>query len=90
MAGPGAYQFLLRLRMNDAAELLLDEGLLVRQVAHRMGVADAFQFSRAFKQIHRVAPHRCCNREAMQSLRLRLPDHWLASIQQSTMHASKN
>lgn len=54
--GTGAYQFLLRLRMNYAAELLLEDGLLVKQVAHKMGFADAFQFSRAFKRVHGVAP----------------------------------
>jgi AraC-like DNA-binding protein len=55
--GTGAYQFLLRLRMNHAAELL-DEGLLVKEVAARLGFADAFQFSRAFKRAHGVAPTR--------------------------------
>ena len=52
----GAYQFLLRLRMNHAAELLMDNGLLVREVASQLGFADAFQFSRAFKRVYGVAP----------------------------------
>lgn len=52
----GAYQFLLRLKMNHAAELLLDEGLLVKEVAARLRFADAFQFSRAFKRVHGVPP----------------------------------
>ncbi len=52
----GAYQFLLRLKMNRAAELLLDEGLLVKETAARLGFADAFQFSRAFKRVHGVPP----------------------------------
>ena len=51
----GAYQFLLRLKMNRAAELL-DDGLLVKETAARLGFADAFQFSRAFKRVHGVAP----------------------------------
>jgi len=51
----GAYQFLLRLKMNHAAELL-DEGLLVKETAARLGFADAFQFSRAFKRVHGVPP----------------------------------
>ncbi len=55
-AGAGAYQFLLRLKMNSAAELLLDEGLLVKQVAAHLGYPDAFQFSRAFKRIYGVPP----------------------------------
>jgi len=51
----GAYQFLLRLKMNHAAELL-DDGLLVKETAARLGFADAFQFSRAFKRVHGVPP----------------------------------
>jgi AraC-like DNA-binding protein len=51
----GAYQFLLRLKMNHAAELL-DDGLLVKEAAARLGFADAFQFSRAFKRVHGVPP----------------------------------
>ena len=52
----GAYQFLLRLRMNRAAEMLLNEGLLVKQVAAQLGFADAFQFSRALKRVYGVPP----------------------------------
>jgi AraC-like DNA-binding protein/quercetin dioxygenase-like cupin family protein len=51
----GAYQFLLRLKMNHAAELL-EGGLLVKEAAARLGFADAFQFSRAFKRVHGVPP----------------------------------
>lgn len=55
-AGSGAYRFLLRLRMNHAAELLLERGLKVRAVAERLHYADAFQFSRAFKRVYGVPP----------------------------------
>jgi AraC-like DNA-binding protein len=41
--------------MNHAAQLL-DTGLLVKETAARLGFADAFQFSRAFKRIHGVPP----------------------------------
>jgi AraC-like DNA-binding protein len=54
----GAYQFLLKLKMSHAAALLQDEGLMVSEVASRLGFADAFQFSRAFKRVHGVAPSR--------------------------------
>jgi AraC-like DNA-binding protein len=54
----GAYRFLLRMKMNRAAELLLDEGLLVKEVAERLGFPDAFTFSRAFKRIHGAPPAR--------------------------------
>jgi AraC-like DNA-binding protein len=52
----GAYQFLMRLRMNYAAELLVHEGLMVQQVAMRLGYNDQYQFSRAFKRVYGVPP----------------------------------
>ncbi|KAA5537544.1 AraC family transcriptional regulator [Roseiconus nitratireducens] len=55
-AGSGAYRYLLRVRMNYAAELILERGLKVNAVAKRLHYADAFQFSRAFKRIHGVPP----------------------------------
>jgi len=54
----GAYHFLTRLKMNRAAEMLLEEGLLVKVAAERMGYPDAFQFSRTFKRIYGVPPAR--------------------------------
>ena len=58
----GAYRFILRLRMNRAAELLIDDGLLVKDVADKLGFPDAFTFSRAFKRIHGVPPSAVGNR----------------------------
>lgn len=52
----GAYEFLLRRKMNHAAGLLMNEGLLVKEVAQRLGFADAFQFSRSFKRIYGIPP----------------------------------
>ncbi len=52
----GAYQYLMRRKMNYAAGLLMNEGLLVKEAAFRMGFPDAFQFSRAFKRVYGVAP----------------------------------
>ncbi len=57
-AHTGAYRFLLRLRMDRAAEMLLEEGLQVAQAAERLGFPDAFTFSRAFKRMHGVPPAR--------------------------------
>lgn len=54
--GVGAYQFLLRKKMNHAAELLIEERLLVKEVADRLGFSDAFQFSRAFKRVYGIPP----------------------------------
>ncbi len=55
-ARSGAYQLLLRRKMNRAAEMLMEEGLMVKETAARLGFPDAFQFSRAFKRIHGVPP----------------------------------
>lgn len=49
------YQYLLRLKINQAAALL-QPGLLVKQVAQQMGFDDAFHFSRVFRRIHGVWP----------------------------------
>lgn len=54
--GVGAYRFLIRKKMNYAAELLLEEGLLIKEVAERLGFSDAFQFSRAFKRVYGIPP----------------------------------
>jgi AraC family transcriptional regulator, arabinose operon regulatory protein len=52
----GAYRYLLKLRMNYAAEMILERGLKVIAVAERLRYADAFQFSRAFKRVYGVPP----------------------------------
>ncbi len=53
----GAYQYLLRRKMNYAAGLLMKEGLLVKEVAQKLGFADAFRFSRSFKRVFGIAPN---------------------------------
>ena len=50
------YQYLMRLKMNLAAEWLQQPGALVKQVAERAGFGDQFHFSRAFKSVFGVAP----------------------------------
>ena len=50
------YQYLLRQRMNLAADLLAHERLQVKQAADRLGFADQYQFSRAFKRVAGVSP----------------------------------
>ncbi len=50
------YQFLLRLRMNQAAELLQVAGVTVKEVADRTGFTDPFHFSRVFKSVMGVSP----------------------------------
>ncbi len=50
------YHFLMRLKMNRAAALLLDSGMLVKEVAEQLGFSSQFQFSRAFKRVYGLAP----------------------------------
>ena len=49
------HRYLTRRKMFHAAELLDAGGLLVREVADRLGV-DPFQFSRVFKRVHGISP----------------------------------
>jgi AraC-like DNA-binding protein len=50
------YQFLLRLKMNLAAEWLRQPGALVKQISERIGFSDPFHFSRAFKSAFGLSP----------------------------------
>jgi len=50
------YQYLLRLKMNYAAERLQQPGTLVKQVAAESGFADPFHFSRLFKSVFGLSP----------------------------------
>lgn len=50
------YQYLLRLKMNLAAELLRRPSALVKQVAEETGFGDPFHFSRAFKAAFGLSP----------------------------------
>ena len=50
------YQYLMRLKMAHAAELLQRPGAMVKQVAGDMRFADPYHFSRAFKRVLGIAP----------------------------------
>jgi AraC-like DNA-binding protein/quercetin dioxygenase-like cupin family protein len=54
------YQYLMRLKMNRAAELLLEPGAMVKQVAEQVGFEDPFHFSRAFKAALGLSPRAFC------------------------------
>lgn len=54
--GTSPYQYLIRQKMNRAAESLLHHGGLVKEVAQQMGFADPLHFSRSFKAVHGKAP----------------------------------
>jgi AraC-like DNA-binding protein len=48
--------FLLRLKMNHAAELILRGRMPVKAAAIQVGFDDPYHFSRCFKRVHGVAP----------------------------------
>lgn len=50
------YQYLLRRKMTLAAEALVENGGLVKEVAQKVGFGDPYHFSRCFKAVHGVAP----------------------------------
>lgn len=52
------YQFLTRLRMDHASQLLLGSDVTVQEVALILGFKDPFHFSRVFKSIHHAPPSR--------------------------------
>lgn len=54
--GTSPYQYLLRRKMNLAAEHLIETGAAVKDVAARVGFADPYHFSRVFKSVHGVPP----------------------------------
>jgi len=54
--GTSPYQYLLRRKMNLAAEYLVETGGLVKEAALRVGFADPYHFSRCFKAVHGVPP----------------------------------
>lgn len=51
-------QLLARCKMNHAAELLLNENRMVKEVATLVGYDDPYYFSRSFKQFFGVSPKR--------------------------------
>lgn len=50
------YHFLMRLKMNHAAQLLLGSTRLVKEVAEQLHLSSPFQFSRAFKRVYGLSP----------------------------------
>ena len=50
------YQYLLRLKMNHAAERLQQPNALVKQVAEETGFVDPFHFSRVFSSVFGLSP----------------------------------
>lgn len=58
------FQYLLHLRLNRAAELLLTTDWLIKDVASRLLFTDAFNFSRTFRSSFGVSPNELRKRNA--------------------------
>lgn len=56
--------YLQSLRLNRARDLLAKTGLEVKEVAARVGYADALYFSKAFRRAHGQSPSRFAGRRA--------------------------
>ncbi|HEY1173531.1 MAG TPA: AraC family transcriptional regulator [Verrucomicrobiae bacterium] len=52
------YQYLMRLKMNHAANQLLEGNRLVKEVAEELGFSDPYNFSRAFKTVYGLSPEK--------------------------------
>jgi AraC-like DNA-binding protein len=64
------YQLIQRLRLQQAAGLLMQPGALVKTVAKELGFADPFHFSRAFKRHFGVPPAEVIRGTANNSVRI--------------------
>jgi AraC-like DNA-binding protein len=50
------YTYLVRMKMEHAASLLLKSGSLVKEIAYELGFENPYHFSRSFKKFHGVSP----------------------------------
>ena len=50
------WQYVLRLKMREAAQRLQTNNVLVSQVAYEFGFSDPFQFSRTFRRVFGLSP----------------------------------
>ncbi|NUN94477.1 MAG: helix-turn-helix transcriptional regulator, partial [Verrucomicrobiae bacterium] len=56
VAGETPHRAILRLKIEAAKKLLLDQRLRVKETAERLGFSSEFHFSRAFKRLEGVPP----------------------------------
>ncbi len=55
-------QYIKRMRLNRARQMMLDEGCLAAEAAFRVGYESASQFSREFKQLFGSPPKQYVSR----------------------------
>lgn len=54
--GTGIYEYVLKIRMDRAKELLLDGDILIQTIAERLGYKDSNYFSKAFRAYYGLSP----------------------------------
>lgn len=54
--GTGIYEYVLKIRMDRAKELLLHEELMIQTISERLGYKDSNYFSKAFRTYYGVSP----------------------------------
>lgn len=50
------YRLIMKLKMNRAAEILVNQQMLVKEVADELGFSDPYHFSHAFKRVYGISP----------------------------------
>ncbi len=56
MASTTPYQYLMRLKLNKAASMLLHSSMTVNEIGRAIGFEDQYHFSRNFKKMHSLSP----------------------------------
>ena len=56
LVGSSPHDLLIRLRLREAEQLLLNSNLSVAEIGERIGWRDQFYFSRRFRQAYGVSP----------------------------------
>ena len=59
--GYSIYEYLLKVRMERAKELLENPNIKVLDIAERLGYSDNHYFSKAFKTYYNISPTQCRN-----------------------------
>ncbi len=54
----GPWQYVVKLKMQDAAQRLKSPGAMIKTVSAELGFSDPFQFSRTFRRVYGVSPRR--------------------------------
>ena len=54
--GCGIYEYVLRVRMEKARELIADPNIKIQSIAQMLGYSDNNYFSKAFRNFFKISP----------------------------------